>query len=440
MASLALIWTLAGSGTALGQDGPVLTLADAMTLARANNRTVQIRKLDVTRAGQNLADVKARRLPQFDTYIRGGMSLRPIEFTIPASALGVYPATGPIPASDATVETPRALTGVVLFTASQPLTQLFKIGVAVHQSEVAREGATVQQRAAEAAAVEEVRTRYYQIVQTEAQVAAATAGVQYLTELAGLMERRLAERAVLRGDSLTVQAKLAQQKYQVLALTDAIASAKEALNQLLGRSLDTAFTLEPLAAAALPDLEIAGAVKEAIANRPELQAARLQHTSASLDVDRARAERLPDISAQLSYVTFPNVSFVPQNLISAGVMVQWQPFDWGQRRRQIAQARVAANQAKLAMDDAEQQVAVEVRSLYRKLQEDRALVEAQAAVRESEREKLRVLTTRYEEHAALLSDLLQQQAATAQAEGEYQKAVAGLWIDRANFDRALGRE
>ena len=60
------------------------------------------------------------------------------------------------------------------------------------------------------------------------------------------------------------------------------------------------------------------------------------------DIRRERAEYIPDISLQLSYISIPNISFVPKNIVSAGFLMQWQPFDWGQKKHKIAAAVAAA--------------------------------------------------------------------------------------------------
>jgi outer membrane protein TolC len=39
-----------------------------------------------------------------------------------------------------------------------------------------------------------------------------------------------------------------------------------------------------------------------------------------------------------------------------------------------------------------------------------------------------------------LSDLLQQQASTSEAEAQYQQALAGFWTARAEFEKAIGTE
>ena len=55
------------------------------------------------------------------------------------------------------------------------------------------------------------------------------------------MDRNLAQQTVLKGDSLSVRAKLSQQRYQLLNLHDTEQTQKESLNRLLGRDLNTPF-------------------------------------------------------------------------------------------------------------------------------------------------------------------------------------------------------
>jgi outer membrane protein TolC len=82
---------------------------------------------------------------------------------------------------------------------------------------------------------------------------------------------------------------------------------------------------------------------------------------------------------------------------------------------------------------------VDVKAKFRKLAEARALLDTSTLTQEAEREKMRVVTNLYGQRAALLSDILQQEAAVAQADADYQKALAGFWSAKASFDYALGR-
>ena len=46
----------------------------------------------------------------------------------------------------------------------------------------------------------------------------------------------------------------------------------------------------------------------------------------------------------------------------------------------------------------------------------------------------------YQQKTALLQNVLQEQAALAQANQQYQQALSSFWTAKANFERALGEE
>src|SRR5215469_15144360 len=98
---------------------------------------------------------------------------------------------------------------------------------------------------------------------------------------------------------------------------------------------------------------------------PEIQEARLPVGSAPTAVRRQRAEYIPDISAGFTYASFPNVSFLPQNFLSTGFLVQWEPFDWGRKRHKANSLRAATKQSILAEHDTEQQILLDVNKKFR---------------------------------------------------------------------------
>ncbi len=441
-ASISILLLLVAAGNysrAQPAPPPVLTIDDAVAAAMKNNRRVQSSALDVSRAGEGTADVKTQRLPHFQIYFLGGEALNSINFTIPQGTLGTYPGIGPIPGQNAKIKTPQNFTGLGLGQVTQPLSQLWKIHLAVLESKLGEELAQESLRQQRQNTAHSVRDSYYQIAQTQSQVASAEANVKYLADLQAETDRNLAEQTALKGDSLAVKAKLSQQRYQLLTLRDSLESQKESLNQLLGRDLDTGFSVETQPVPAGAEVDIAAARQEALRQRPEIREARIQTKKAEVEVRRQRAEYIPDFSVGFTYLSLPNVSLLPQNVLQAGFVLQWQPFDWGQKRHKIEALKDSVKQTTLTQQDAEQQVMVEVKAKFRQLAQTRALVDTSALAQEAEREKLRVVTNRYGQKAALLSDVLQQEAAVAQADADYQKALAAFWSAKASFDFALGR-
>jgi outer membrane protein TolC len=428
------------SAAASMDTAPILKLEDAIRMAMDGNRQLQIAALEVKKAGQTTAEFQTARLPQLQTYILGGAALAPIDFTIPRSALGVYPGTGPIPGQDASVTTPRRMTALIYGRASQPVTQLYKIGLAIRESQIGEQSAREILRQKRVETASQVRAAYYRIVQTQCQIDSAEEALAFLRELSDQTDRYLTEETVLKADSLSVKSKLAQENYQLVALRNAMESQKESLNRLLGRDLSTQYAVERQTIFAPEEVDLSAARQRALEQRPEMGQARLQRAKAELEVKRERAEYLPDVSVQLTYLSLININFVPQNVATAGLLIEWQPFDWGKRRHRIEQLETTVKEAALTREDAAQQVFLDVNACYRKLAEARAQLESQQSLQEAEREKLRVIANRYGQKAALLSDILQQQSTLAQADSQYQQALANLWMARAEFSRALGEE
>ena len=431
---------LAAAATTGAQTTSVLTIDDAVALALKGNRQVQSAALDVFRAREESAALKTTRLPQFQIYVLGGELLREVSFTVPQGALGSFAATGPIPAQSQTVTQPRQFAGFIMGQAMQPVSQLWKIHLALISSQIHEELAQQRLRQKRQDTEQSVRELYYQIVQTQAQIESAEANVKTLVALQPEIDRKLVELAVLKSDSLAVRARLSQQRYELVKFRDASKTQKESFNRLLGRDLKTEFSVEVEPLPAVAEIDLAAAQSVALRQRPEIQEARLQTKEAETEVRRQRAEYIPDIGAGFTYATFPNVSFLPQNFLSAGFLVQWEPFDWGRKRHKANSLRAATKQSTLAERDTEQKILLDVNSKFRALAEARMLLDTTALTQQEQREKLRETMNRYGEKAALLSDALHQQGAAIQADSEYQSALAGFWKAKADFDRALGRE
>ena len=419
---------------------PLLTLEEAIRIASGTNQDIHISKIEIIKAQEIVAQAKTNYLPKLDANVLAGAPLQPLNFRVPAGSFGTYPATGPIPATDSNIHSPAQFGAFVNASATQPLTQLFKVNLAVKQArlgiDLAKEGVRSQSQDI----VRQVKEAYYQVAQLQAQVSSAKAAVQALSALSALTEQRLAQETVLLSDSLSVKAKLKQQRYQLLTAENAVELQKQNLNRLLGRELRTPFSVEMLPFGEPVELDLDTARKQALEQRPELRGARLQTRIAELDVRREHAKYIPDLSLQASYLGFQNVNFLPQSAGIVGFQLQWQPFDWGYKKHRIAELKGATEQKATTERDLEQRVLLDVEEKFRKLGEARILLDALTDQREAEQTKLGEVTNRYNQKAALLSDLMQQQAAVSQAEAQYQQALAGFWTARANFEKAIGVE
>jgi outer membrane protein TolC len=221
---------------------------------------------------------------------------------------------------------------------------------------------------------------------------------------------------------------------------DALSDRKEALNRLLGRDLLVEFSVEPVPSALPEELDLQAARRLALAQRSELKIASIKKSQAHLETRIEKTRYLPDISIQANYLTPAGIDFLPQNIGSIGVLLTWQPWDWGQKHHNIAQKVIAEQEVLLTEEDALDQVLLDVDSQFRKLRQARTQLAVAESARDAEQERLRNQTDAYTQKAVLLSDLLQERASLAAAEDQYRQALLAFWTTRAEFERALGEE
>jgi len=436
IASLQL--AMAAAGQQRTED--VLTLDGAISLARSHNRELKQAGLEIHKQKEALSEAKTQLYPRFDTYFLASELLTPLDFTIKSGTFGTFPATGPIPAKDSVIHTPARPVAIASITATQPLTQLFRINLSIKEQKLGAELSQQSYSQHEQDVVNEVRRAYYAILQSQSELESQRAVLAYLDGLQQLTGRRLQQEAVLKADSLRITAQRSKALYQLTVIEDALADQKETLNRLLGRDLLAEFTVEMVPDSLPEESSLQEARKSAIEMRPEIKAETIKKEQAALETKIEKTRYIPDVSLQANYLTAPNISFLPQNVGAVGVLLTWQPWDWGQKRHNIAQKVDSEKQAQLSVDNVREQIFQEVDSAYRRLREARELLTAAQAARDAEAEKLRNQMDAYSHQAIVLSDLLQQQSSVASAEDQYRQGLLAFWRARADFERALGEE
>jgi outer membrane protein TolC len=417
-----------------------LTLQEAVLLARSHNRELKEAGLEIHKQKEAFSEAKTQLYPRFDTYFLASELLTPLDFTIRSGTFGTFPATGPIPAKDSKIHTPARPVAIASITATQPLTQLFRINLSIKQQKLTAELSQQSYFEREQELVNEVRRGYYAILQSQSELKSQRALLAYLEELQQLTSRRLQQETVLKADSLRITAQRTKALYQLTVIEDALADRKEALNHLLGRDLQTEFTVEMVPASLPEESSVQEARKSAVEMRPEIKAETIKKEQAALETKIEKTRYIPDISIQANYLTAPNISFLPQNVGAVGALLTWQPWDWGQKRHNIAQKVDAEKQAQLSIDNVKDQVLQEVDSTFRRLREAREMLTAAQAARDAEAETLRNEMDAYSHQTIVLSDLLQQQSSVASAEDQYRQGLLAFWKARADFQRALGEE
>jgi len=411
-----------------------------VNLAQANNRQVKNAILAAAIDEDQIAEARTYRLPSLNVYALGSQLLTPVDFTFQKGVFGDFPGIGPVPGKDTRIHTPLRPTFYGLMQASQPLSQQYKIGLNIRQAKLAKLVDEQKLRGQKQSVTNEVKKLYYTILETQSSLTSSEENLKFDRELGRTTAQLVTEKAVLKSDSMSVQARIAQEEYNNLTLRDTLSSQKEQLNSLLGRDVRTDFSVVEVPEATSTEGNLGEAQAKALSARPELREGRLRLQQAELSRRIKKADYIPDVSLTVNDLSLVNVNLLPSNVVSAGVLVTWNPTDWGRRKHELATASKQIEQTKNSVNEAESQISVEVAARFRKLAESRALLSAAKLQLEAEREKLRVLMNQYEQKVALSKDVLQQRASVESVISQNSQALLSFWAAKADFEKSLGEE
>jgi outer membrane protein TolC len=418
---------------------PELSLSEAIQIALANNRPAKILELDISKAQWQVASAKTKRYPAISTYVFGSGNLTSPSFNFKADTFQT-PNGQPVPATDTKISLSQGFTGYTVDEVSQPLTQLYKIGLAIQEQKLEVDLSREKYEGKRQSVVADVKQAYYAVLQTESSLDAAEAEVKQYQETDRVVLDYIAQRSVLKSSSLDVKAKLAQAQYQIVQLNDTLLTQKERLNNLLGRDLDTPFRTQQVPPEQPEEVDLKLARQTALAQRPEVKEAEIDTHRAEVDRKLAKSQYIPDVGAAFHYLSPFNTQLLPQNIASAGFEMRWEPFEWGRRRDDVKQKDVVVEQSKYQLNETRSQVLLDVDSSFRKLAESRSLLAVAEAARAAANEKLREVNDKFRQSAVLLRDVLDQEAAVATANNEYEDSLLAFWSAKANFEKALGEE
>ena len=419
----------------------VLTLEQAIAIATRENQQVKVAQLEVERAEEKLAAFRTRRLPAFNLYTLVSQQLTDLDFTFTKGIFGTYPGIGPVPGNDVPIRTPLKPTAIIVGQLQQPLSQQYSISLNIRQLKLSRETAQEKLRMEQQSVANNVKRAYYGIMQTQSALQSLVEAINLYHELDRVTDNFLVQQVALKSDSLEVKSRLAKAEYEQMNLANTLETQKEQLNNLLGREISTQFRVSEVPQTTEMETDLVAARRRALEERPEIRDARLKVKQAEMDKRIKKAEYIPDVSISFSYLSPRNFNdIVPKNFTNVGIVLNWEIFDWGRRKHELAEKGKVVKQAENGLRNTENIVLIDVGDKFRKLQQTRQYLQVVRLGQEIARENLRVNKVKYELQAVLLSDLLQTQASLAEANHQYQQALLSFWTARADFEKAIGED
>jgi outer membrane protein TolC len=418
-----------------------LTVDQAVRHAFQKNPTLRTAELDVEKAGDDLSAFRTRRLPSIKWNVLGGQLLTKPTVNFDRGVFGTYPGVGPIPGDDTKVHIPRRPTAFMFGQILQPLSQQYRLGLGVKGLELGRQIEAAKLAERRAAVAEQVRKAYYRLLETQSALESVEQSLPLYQETVRLAKVGLRLETVLASQRLKAEAEVAKVELEALKLRNPIATQIEALNELMGRPVNTPFRTVGVEQIVEERMDFEQAIQQALSQRPEVRQASLRVQRADLDVRVKKSEYIPDVSLALTYGSAFNFqNALPQNVASAGVFVDWEVFDWGRKKQEMNAKRRTASQARVAEEALDRRIRVEVAQALRQCLETAQRVKVSTLSQQAAREGLREQQSAFGREAALWKDVLQSQTNLAGADDEHRRALAAYWSARAELKRVLGEQ
>jgi len=415
-----------------------LPLEEALVIAVTENPKIKNAFLEIQKSDNAIWAIKTKLFPELDFSLYEAYHLTDESFEFKQGAFGDFPIIGPIPSETTSIATTPDFTTFITASAAQPISQLYEISLLIKQREIQKALSDQDLRARVIDIADEVKKEYYSILKTQSSLEAIDEKILFLTSLLELVNRDVQQQRLLEKDSLEVQARLARAEYKHFKLKNTLATQKERFNKLLGRDIETPFSVIPIPYAAPFTINVQDAEALALEQRPEIQAAELDIEFTENEVRIKKSKYIPEIGVQFQYIANLNVELLPANSATIGLFAKWDVFDWGRKKSEVAEKKKSVIQAQNRLEETESQILIDVNSKIRNLEEATALIGVTELEEIAAKENLRVVMNKYEVQDALLTQVLEAESSLEEKNSDHEKAILDYWTARANLDRAIG--
>ncbi|MEH2403538.1 TolC family protein [Nostoc sp.] len=408
------------------QGNQPITLAQALELARRNNRDLQVSQLELERNKAALREAQAALLPTLGIstdITRSQSASNQLASKLQEQQTGISS-----PDKPSTSFSGQAQLSYNLYTSGRVQAQIraAEEQVRFYELAVETEFETIRLN---------VATDYYNLQQADEQVRIAQSAVQ--NSQASLRDAEALERAGVgtRFDVLRSQVNLANAQQD---LTNARSQQAIARRQLATRiSLPQAINIsaaDPVQLAGLWNPTLEQSIVLAYQNRPELQQQLAQRNTSEQQRRQALAELGPQVSLVASYNLLDqfndNVSVTDG--YSLGVRATLDLYDGGAARARADQSKANIAIAETQFAEQRNQIRFQVEQAYSTQQSSLENVQTANTALEQAREALRLARLRFQAGVGTQTDVINSENDLTQAEGNRVRAIL-------DYNRALAQ-
>jgi outer membrane protein TolC len=286
-----------------------------------------------------------------------------------------------------------------------------------------------------------VSSAFYTILSSEQSIQIAEESVRRIQRHLDIAQARYENEVALKSDVLRVGVNLAEAENQLVIARHNLERAKAQLNLAMGRPVNVPLALADDETATTPaGLEpLEELMETAKENRPEVEAAERNLLALEQSVQAAKAAYYPQVNAFAHYDIDTEDFSDTSDSWMVGVGVNLSLFDGFLTSSSVQAARAQLSEAQAQYQNLLLRIEMDVKNSYLARSEAISRLDVlRESVSEAE-ESLRIITERYTEGMALVTDLLDSEVALTNARLQKLSAEYAYLVAAAGLRRAIGR-
>ncbi len=409
----------------------VMTLQDSIETALKRNVTVHSAREGVRASEAKKKEAFTGFLPKFSTSYSYSRLNEPPSVKLPIT--GYQPVeTGTEDNYNWFVELKQPL-----FTGGRILSayQASRIGVDISRVE---EISTIQN------IILEAKAAYFNILRAEKLLAVAKQSVEQRTAQRDLSREYFDVGLIPKNDLLTAEVELANGTQLLIRAENGLEIARAKFNTLLRREINDPVTVEDILKYEPYEKTMEECFRIAAQQRPEIRGSTLKVEQAGKQVDLAASEFYPSVNLSGKYGRFGDEADLggslyqdPENW-SVLAVASWDFWEWGRTKYNQDFYRSREQQARDALIDVKDQVALDVKNTYLAMKEAEKRITVAGKSIEQADENLRIYQERYRAQVATSKDVLDAQTLLVRARADYYDALSEYQIALARLERSMG--
>jgi outer membrane protein len=315
------------------------------------------------------------------------------------------------------------------FTVEQPVYEGQALITAVKQSELDLDYSNASMTLTKNDIVLAVNETYYNLLKTRKFEDVARQSVKereaHLRDAKAFYEAGL----IPKNEMLQSEVELARAEVNLVRTINLSTMAMANLNILLRKPVDTYLNIEDILTYESSEVSWDKSLKDAEKYRPEMLQADINIEQSEKDIILTRAPYLPSVSVSADYTRQGDTPLAddyplgPSNVKKAQAMLEWEFWNWGQNKDEVAAAKHALRKTNESKVETLDIITLQVREAYLDIKETEINIQLTEKAIEHAEEDYRINESRYKAQLNTSTDVLDAQTRLTTAKINYYNAL-----------------